>query len=205
MFTWISFLLLSVLCIEGAVAALSAESGTLKQSVEAPGVSTTITSKKMTVRNQDGQAVFEGMVVLTRGALVVHSDKMVVSFRSRQPDPKQKSPNGTNHRAPVQSFSPPKEGGSGAASTISNRSVSRIEATADSHHVKIEYENGNATCQKAVYLVDSEKVVLTGNPVAWERGTRVSGQQITLFLAEERSVVEGGSHVRIEGEGANTP
>ena len=205
MFTWISFLLLSVLCAEGAVAALSTESGTLKQSVEAPGIPTTITSKKMTVRNQDGQAVFEGMVVLTRGALVVHSDKMVVSFRPHKPDLKPKSPNGTNHGAPVQSPSPSKEGDGGVASTISNRSVSRIEAMADTHHVKIEYENGNATCQKAVYFVEGEKVVLTGDPVAWERGTRVSGQQITLFLAEERSVVEGGSHVRIEGEGANTP
>ncbi|NJL16682.1 MAG: OstA-like protein, partial [Nitrospira sp.] len=58
---------------------------------------------------------------------------------------------------------------------------------------------------KAVYFVDGEKVVLTGDPVAWERGTRVSGKQITIFLAEERSVVEGGSHVRIEGEGANKP
>jgi hypothetical protein len=47
------------------------------------------------------------------------------------------------------------------------------------------------------------KVVLTGDPVAWERGTRVSGKQITIFLAEERSVVEGGSHVRIEGEGTD--
>lgn len=173
MYMWISFLLLSVVYAEGAVAALSTESGTLKQSVEAPGVPTTITSKKMTVRNQDGQAVFEGMVVLTRGALVVHSDKMVVSFRSRKPDLKPKSPNGTNHGAPVQSLSSSKEGDGGAASTISNRSVSRIEATADTNHVKIEYENGNATCQKAVYLVDGEKVVLTGNPGAGRnRATR---------------------------------
>jgi lipopolysaccharide export system protein LptA len=39
--------------------------------------------------------------------------------------------------------------------------------------------------------------------VAWEKGARVSGKQITIYLAEERSVVEGGSHIRIEGEGQN--
>lgn len=203
MFMWISFLLLSVICAESASAALSTESGTLKQSVEAPGVPTTITSKKMTVRNQDSQAVFEGMVVLTRGSLVVHSDKMIVSFHSRKRDLIQPLSGNADHGESAQSVPTPK--GGGAASTISNRSVSRIEATADTHHVKIEYENGNATCQKAVYFVDGEKVVLTGDPVAWERGTRVSGKQITIFLAEERSVVEGGSHVRIEGEGTNTP
>lgn len=203
MYRWIWFLLLNVICVGSISAALSAEPGSLKQSVEAPDVPTTITSKKMTVRNQDSQAVFEGMVVLTRGALIVHSDKMVVSFHSKKRDLIQPLPGGMTHEEPNQNLASTQ--GSRAASTISNRSVSRIEATAETRHVKIEYENGNATCQKAVYFVDGEKVVLTGDPVAWERGTRVSGKQITIFLAEERSVVEGGSHVRIEGEGANKP
>ncbi|HEX5545423.1 MAG TPA: LptA/OstA family protein, partial [Nitrospira sp.] len=90
-------------------------------------------------------------------------------------------------------------------STMSNRSVSRVEATGDVHRVKIKYENGNATCQKAVYFADGEKIVLTGDPIAWEKGTRVSGKRITIFLTEERSVVEGGSHVRIEGEEPSPP
>ena len=37
----------------------------------------------MTVRIRMSQAVFEGAVVLTRGTLVVYSDRMVVSFRSQ--------------------------------------------------------------------------------------------------------------------------
>ena len=191
------------MCAGSASAALSVESGSLKQSVEAPNLPTTITSQKMTVRNQDSQAVFEGMVVLTRGSLIVHSDKMVVSFHSKKRDLEQSVPRDKKQGEPPQNVSSTKE--SSATSTISNRSVSRIEATADLHQVKIEYENGNATCQQAIYFVDVEKVVLTGNPVAWERGTRVSGKQITIFLAEERSVVEGGSHVRIEGEETTKP
>lgn len=86
---------------------------------------------------------------------------------------------------------------------MSSRSVNRVEAIGAAHPVKIKYANGNATCQKAVYFSDGEKVVLTGDPVAWEKGTRVSGRQITIYLAEERSVVEGGSHIHIEGEGQN--
>lgn len=203
MFMWIWFLLPSVLNVGSASAVVSTESGSLKRNIEAPGVPTTITSTKMTVRNQDSQAVFEGLVVLTRGSLVVRSDKMVVSFHSPKREPMQSSSSKTSHAASDRGLPSPK--GSGSTSTISTRSVSRIEAIATSHQVKIEYENGNATCQQAVYFVDGEKVVLTGDPVAWERGTRVSGKQITIFLAEERSVVEGGSHVRIEGERANTP
>ncbi len=72
-------------------------------------------------------------------------------------------------------------------------------------HVKIEKDNGKATCQKAVYFSEGEKIVLTGDPVAWEKGTRVSGKQITMYLTEDRSVVEGGSHVRIEGEEKSAP
>jgi len=200
---WIWLLLLSVFCIGSTSATPSPESVNLKRSVEAPGVPTTITSKKMTVRNQDSQAIFEETVVLTRGPLIVHSDKMVVLFHPKNRDPLEASGGGTDHHESVRNSSASKE--HNTASTMSNRSVSRVEATGDVHRVKIKYENGNATCQKAVYFVDGEKIVLTGDPVAWEKGTRVSGKQITIFLAEERSVVEGGSHVHIQGEGPGQP
>ena len=179
----------------------ASESGSLKRSVEAPGVPTTITSNRMTVRNQDSQAVFEGAVVLTRGSLVVHSDRMVVSFQSKNTDAGTTVRKGfvQSESAPAPSIS--QSGPSGA--TMSGRSVNRVEAIGQAHHVTIKYENGNATCQKAVYFAEGEKVVLTGDPVAWEKGTRVSGKQITIYLAEERSVVEGGSHIRLEGEGQN--
>lgn len=154
-----------------------------------PAVSTTITAKKMTVKNQDSQAIFEGSVVLTRGGLIVYSDRMVVSFRQADPT----GENGAKTAAPAASSAPAK-----GPDSVSNRAVSKIEATG---RVKIERDAGNATCDKAVYYRDEDKIVLTGSPVAWEKGTRVSGKQITMYLAEDRSVVEGGSHVRIEPEG----
>lgn len=200
---WNWLLLLSVFFVGSTSAAPSTESVNLKRSMEAPGVPTIITSKKMTVRNQDSQAIFEETVVLTRGPLIVHSDKMIVLFTPRNRDSVQSSGGETDHHESVRSSSAHKE--QSTASTMSNRSVNRVEATGGAHRVKIKYENGNATCQKAVYFVDGEKIVLTGDPVAWEKGTRVSGKQITIFLAEERSVVEGDSHVRIEGEGPSQP
>jgi len=200
---WIWLLLLSTLGVGSTSAAPSTEPVNLTKSTEASSVPTTITSKKMTVRNQDSQAIFEDTVVLTRGPLIVHSDKMVVLFTSRNRDSSLPSREGTDHHESVRNSSVRKE--RSAVSPMSNRSIQRIEATGDAHRVKIQYENGNATCQKAVYFVDGEKIVLTGNPIAWEKGTRVSGKQITIFMAEERSVVEGGSHVRIEGEAPSQP
>lgn len=199
MFMWIWCLLLSVLLPGVATASPTSESGSLKRGIEAPGVPTTITSNRMTVRNQDSQAVFEGMVVLTRGSLVVHSDRMVVSFHPKSSDggaPVRKKA----EQSDSAQLSPQSQSGQ-PGPTMSSRSVNRVEAIGELHHVRIKYENGNATCQKAVYFAVGEKVVLTGDPVAWENGARVSGKQITIYLAEERSVVEGGSHIRIEGEG----
>jgi lipopolysaccharide export system protein LptA len=167
---WIWLLLLNLLPLGMASLSESADAALPKGGVE-QAVSTTITSKKMTVKNQDSQAVFEGAVVLTRGSLVVYSDRMVVMFRAQDPP------------------------------AVSNRSVNRIEATG---RVKIEKDSGSATCEKAIYYHDGDKIVLTGDPVAWDKGTRVSGKQITMFLAEDRSVVEGGSHVRIEPDGGAT-
>ncbi|MEO8341902.1 MAG: LptA/OstA family protein [Nitrospirota bacterium] len=188
---WIWLLLLNVLLLGVTSSSESADAAISKGGVD-QAVSTTITAKKMTVKNQDSQAVFEGAVVLTRGSLVVYSDRMVVLFRAQDlpANDNQKGDEAVNGVAPSK--------GSDAVPVVSNRSVNRIEATG---RVKIEKDSGSATCEKAIYYHDGDKIILTGNPVAWEKGTRVSGKQITMFLAEDRSVVEGGSHVRIEPDG----
>ena len=187
---WIWLLLLNLFPLGIASLSESADAAIPKGAV-VEAVSTTITAKKMTVRNQDSQAVFEGGVVLTRGSLVVYADRMVVMFRAQ--DPPADNRKGSDA---VKGVGPSK--GPDIVPAMSNRSVNRIEATG---RVKIEKDSGNATCDKAVYYHDGEKIVLTGDPVAWDKGTRVSGKQITMFLAEDRSVVEGGSHVRIEPDG----
>jgi lipopolysaccharide export system protein LptA len=171
---------LTLVTITGAQAAVG--NPTNGASDEALG--TTVVSQKMTFKNQESQAVFDGAVVLTRGSLVVYSDRMVVSFRNQEAGAEPKT---------TKSSTTPAKG----PETVSNRAVTQIEATG---RVKIEREAGNATCQKAVYYRDEDKIVLTGDPVAWDKGTRVSGKRITMFLAEDRTVVEGGSHVRIEPE-----
>jgi lipopolysaccharide export system protein LptA len=184
---WMWLLLLSWCAVSVPTAGQAATgAGSNGSSDEALG--TTIISQRMTFKNQQSQAVFDGAVVLTRGTLVVYSDRMVVSFRNQEAADSKKTTD------------PPKAGTAPAKGpdTVSNRAVSLIEATG---RVKIERDAGNATCQKAVYYRDEDKIVLTGDPVAWDKGTRVSGKRITMFLAEDRTVVEGGSHVRIEPEG----
>jgi lipopolysaccharide export system protein LptA len=195
MFMWISFLVLSLLApvIAESVTPVGAAVSAGSAPAQAP---TTITAKKMTVRNQDSQAVFEGSVILTQGTLMVYSDKMVVSFSPQSADAKKGEPGEVKRSAPS---SAPKSVGKGAdvMPGASGRSVKQIEAIG---HVRIEKETVNATSNKAVFDNSRRVVTLTGDPVAWEKGTRVSGEKIVIYLDEDRSVVEGGSHLLIDGD-----
>ena len=170
----------------------------VSKQASAEQVSTTITSRTMTVNNQENTAIFDGSVVLTRGPLVVYSDHMVVTFDG--------SGNGAEPRTaagagkPQNNLGANKQASRGreATPTVSDRSIRMLEATG---RVKIEKEDGRATCRKAVYYEAEKKIILIGDPVAWQKGTRVSGKRIIMFLDEDRSVVEGDSQVIIEGEG----
>src|SRR5215831_21190008 len=118
---WIWFLLLSILTA-GVPSLGGSEEASQPKGATDQAVSTTITAKKMTVKNQDSQAVFEGAVVLTRGSLVVYSDRMVVLFRA------QDAPASDNQKGSeaVKGATPSK--GPDAVPVVSNRSVNRIEA-----------------------------------------------------------------------------
>ena len=189
--TWSSNLAVFVWLM--ASVAFAAETGPVK-SGPPEGQATTITAQKMTVRNQENKAYFEGTVVLIKGALVVHSDAMVVSFKPK--DSQGEKPASQNSIQPTDGEKKSKAA-EGALPSTGSKSISMVEATG---RVKIEKEGGTATCQKAVYYEDGEKIVLTGEPIAWQKGTKVTGKVITMYLTEDRSVVEGESRVLIEPE-----
>ena len=199
MFTWKLYSSIGLLALIGG-ATVSATETSLSKLPSDARPSTTITAKKMTVRNQESKAIFEGAVVLTKGTLVVHSDAMVISFKpSDQPAAAAKPGDQNTPRSnEVAGAEKGARAGTDTLPIMANRSVSMIEATG---RVRIQKADGKATCRKAVYYQDEEKIVLTGDPVAWQKGTRVTGKQITMYLAEERSVVEGGSRVMIENDG----
>ncbi len=196
MFAWMWCLLLNVLVWLAGPLAHAAEPRMPAPSAEQ--VSTRITSRTMTVNNQENTAIFDGSVVLTRGPLVVYSDHMVVTFHGNANSPEAHT---SPHAAkPEQSLggNAPASRGREATPTVSDRTIRMLEATG---RVKIEKEDGRATCRRAIYYEADKKIILTGDPVAWQKGTRVSGKRIIMFLDEDRSVVEGDSQVIIEGEG----
>ena len=196
MFVWMLCLLLNV--GQGLLVPLAHAAPPQKpKTASGEPVSTTITSRTMTVNNHENTAVFEGSVVLTRGPLVVHSDHMVVTFDGSKNGAVAQASPGASRSTSTPDGSVQASQGREAMPTVSDRSIRMLEATG---RVKIEKEDGRATCRKAVYYDAEKKIVLTGDPVAWQKGTRVSGKRIIMFLDEDRSIVEGDSQVVIEGE-----
>jgi len=118
---------------------------------------------------------------MVQGELVVYSDVMIVYFKEKTQSGHPSIPD------------------SGIKSET-GKEINYIEAKGQ---VRIEKGESRATSQHALYYKAEEKVVLTGSPVAWQTGTRISGPKMTMFLKENRSVVEGGTRVIIEGSEKN--
>ncbi len=135
---------------------------------------------------------------MSRGSLIVHSDEMIVFFKSSGQGNQSDGSGDKGNSKNGERQSSDKSKRAGDMPTMSNRSVSMIEATGS---VVIEKDDGRATCRKAIYYESEEKIVLLGDPVAWQKGTRVSGEKMTMYLADDRSVVEGGTQVVIEEAG----
>jgi lipopolysaccharide export system protein LptA len=54
------------------------------------------------------------------------------------------------------------------------------------------------TARRAEYYDAEQRVLLIGNARVWRDDNVVTGERITIFLAEDRSVVEGGKQERVK-------
>jgi lipopolysaccharide export system protein LptA len=53
------------------------------------------------------------------------------------------------------------------------------------------------TARRAEYYDDDRRVELIGNARVWEADNVISGERITIFVNEDRSVVQGGNQSRV--------
>ena len=73
--------------------------------------------------------------------------------------------------------------------------VQRVRATG---HVRIAEQGGReATADAATYFAREEKMLLEGNARAWQEENVVTGTTMTLYLREDRHVVEGEGDARV--------
>ncbi len=127
-----------------------------------------ISSDHMEASEKAGTVVFTGHVVAKKGDLTIHADRLEVFYE------KKKATTGDKKRKKV---------------------LQRIVATG---HVKVVQAGRVGTGAKAVYDKRHEKIILLGSAQVTQGPNRVSGDRITLFLNEDRSVVEGSKHEKVE-------
>ena len=75
----------------------------------------------------------------------------------------------------------------------------RIVRTVSTGNVRIltrDCRTGSA--HRAEYHEVDQRVVLSGNARVWDEDTVVSGDSVAIYLAEDRSVVQGGSRERVK-------
>ena len=136
----------------------------------------------MTVKNLEHTAIFDGSVVMTRGTMTITADHAEVTFQSGDEAASDSGAAG------------------GLFSQGSALNGGRISIIHIIGHVELRQLDKRASSREAYYYHDEERVVLEGDPVIWEKDYQVTGTRMTLFIRENRSIVEG-SKVRIHSNG----
>ncbi len=127
-----------------------------------------IKSDSMEAMDRSGTVVFKGNVVAIRGDLTINADRLEVIYGSR--------PAGKDKKE-------------------KRRVLRKIVAKG---HVKIIQGKKVGTCKEAIYDKQGEKLVLTGDAQVWEGSNRIRGTKITLYINEDRSVVESSQNQKVE-------
>jgi lipopolysaccharide export system protein LptA len=127
-----------------------------------------IASDKLEASQKNGTIVFEGHVVARQDNITMTGKKLTIFAVQDKPQKNKSDPN---------------------KSQVMDR-IDRIELEGE---VKITQDEKTATCDKAVYYREAQKIVLFGNPRVAQGKDVLQGQLITLYLLEERSVVEGAA------------
>ena len=146
----------------------SQPTGTASKDKTAPGTPIHITSDAVESDHTMGWVEFTGNVKATEEDAVITADRIKIFYRS--------------------------DGETSTAAT-------RIEKIISQGNVKILFDNKTKTAmaEMAEYTADQQVLVLSGgDPTVWSGKNVISGKKITLFQAEDRTVVEGDGKEQVE-------
>jgi lipopolysaccharide export system protein LptA len=133
------------------------------------GQSIVVKSDSLEVDNKERVMTFTGNVDARRDDFIINCDKMFVYY------------SGTMTNDPSQ------------------KNDLKIEKIVAKGGVRISRPSGGlATAEEAVYYHGDEKVILSGNPTVKQGEDVVEGSRITLYLREDRSVVEGSDGKQVK-------
>ena len=135
----------------------------------------------MTANNKDKIITFTGNVVTKRGDSTIYSDTLEIYYQDNKNDEKKDAKKGPQNKASQET-----EGFSS--------NVTKILAIGN---VKIEQGERYATGERAEYFENEKKIVLSGNPVAWEKGNKIQGTEMIFFVDRDETIIKGSKERRV--------
>ena len=161
----------------------------------------TIVSDKLDYDYKANVVVYHGAVEVTQGDTKMVSDILTITLVSDKQNQKSgpgtkpgttTNPGGTTSPGATTNpggAAPDPPNGQAAASTSDTGKVKEMIATGN---VRIDQGTRWAVGGRATYEQDQRTLVLTENPVLHDGPNEVVGERVTVYLDENRSVVEGG-------------
>ena len=128
-----------------------------------------IMADKLTFEKDNNYAEFSGKVKATEKDTILTADNMKIFFKDSMT--------------------------SGESSTLNNNNIKSILATG---HVRIIFDDNEATSDKALYSLQDNILELTGeNTRVLNGGNSITGKKITIFRTDGSITVEGGDNDQV--------
>jgi len=129
-----------------------------------------ITSNKMVVLDKENKVIFSGDVIAKQGDMTIKADYLTVIYQTNKRD------------SSVQNVQPKRQ----------------IKEIFVSGHVKIITKNILAFSKKATFIKDKDVVILTGNASIIKDKNRITGDTITIYLGQSKSIVSANKGHRVQ-------
>jgi lipopolysaccharide export system protein LptA len=120
-----------------------------------------VEADRMESLQNENAVEFTGRVVAKQEGLIIHADRMIVYYLSEE----------EKARLPASD----------------TRKMKKLYATG---HVELQNEGWIATGNNMEYFEQERKVYLTGNTKVWQDNNIVTGEAVTLYLDQGKSIVE---------------
>lgn len=131
-----------------------------------------ITADSLDVDDKRGVFVFRGDVMAKQDNATIYSDQLDVHY---------------THNTTEESED--------AVDKTRSRNIEKIVALGS---VRIVQEGRTATGERAEYVYADGSVILTGSPTVVQGDNTIAGKKITVYLNDQRSIVEGGARERVQ-------
>jgi len=144
----------------------------------------TVISDKLDYDYKANIVVYRGAVEVTQGDVKMVADVLTLTLENKQNDqPATKPTTGTTVPDPP---APP------AAAAPPSSDTGKVKEMVATGNVRIDQGTRWAVGGRATYEQEQRTLVLTENPVLHDGPNIVIGERVTVYLDENRSVVEGG-------------